>query len=127
MPLRNFMTQTASTTRHPAMSSGKIGTPTSNLTNLKITPLMLMDTRSALSLQQAIGMDGTLGQIWETYTESHAHTDSGVSVTQLPDIREGDKLVVDGVTYHVQWANRQPATSSYGATLIIYVYQDKRG
>lgn len=127
MPLRNFMTTTASTTRHPAMSGGKIGNPVTNLTNLKITPLMLMDTRSALSLQQAIGLEGTLGQIWETYTESHAHTDSSVAVTQLPDIVAGDKLVVDSVTYHVQWANRQPATTGFGATLILYVYEDKRG
>ena len=127
MPLRNFMTQTASTTRHPAMASGKIGTPVANLTNLKITPLMLMDTQSAFSFTQSLGMTGTLGQLWETYSESHTHTDSGVSVTQYPDIVAGDKLVVDGVTYHVQWAGAQPATSGFGKTLILRVFEDKRG
>jgi hypothetical protein len=125
MPLRNFMTTTASTKRHPAKSGMKVGDPVTNLTNLKITPLMLMDTRSALALQQARGLTGTLGQIWETYTESHAHTDSSVAVTQIPDIVAGDKLVVDGVTYNVQWANRQPATTGFGVTLILYVFEDE--
>ncbi len=124
MPLRHWITQVASTKRHPAKSGIKIGDPVNNLTNLYIHPLMLMDTRSALALQQARGLSGTLGQIWETYTESHTHTDSSVSVTQLPDIIAGDKLVVEGITYHVQWADLQAATSGFGKTLILYVFED---
>lgn len=127
MPLRNFMTTTASTTRNPALSGGKIGTPVTNLTNLKICPLMLSDARSqqALMVRQAMGLEGTLTQIWETYTESHLHTDSGTPVTQMPDIKTGDRLVIGSTTYTVRLADMQPATTSFGATLIIFVTEDR--
>ena len=127
MPLRNFMTTTASTTRNPAISGGKIGAPAANLTNLKICPLMLSNSQSqsALMVRQAMGLEGTLTQIWETYTESHAHTDSSVSVTQMPDIRTGDRLVIGSTTYTVRLADQQPATTSFPATLIIFVTEDR--
>lgn len=127
MPLRNFMTTTASTTRLPAKSGGKVGAPVTNLTNLKITPLMLPDTRGSHAVRQAIGLEGTAVQFFETYTESHAHTDSSVSVTQLPDIVTGDRLVIGSTTYEVLWCEQQPATTSFPATLLIYVIEDKRG
>lgn len=127
MPLRHMMTTTASTTRNPAISGGKIGAPVTNLTGLKIAPLMLSNTQSqsALMVRQAIGLEGTLTQIWETYTESHAHTDSGTSVTQLPDIKTGDRLVIDSTTYTVRLADQQPATTSFPVTLIIFVTDDR--
>lgn len=127
MPLRNFMTTTASTTRNPAKSGGKVGAPATNLTNLKIMPLMLSDTRGLHQIRQAIGLQGTAVQLFETYTESHTHTDSSVSVTQLPDIVTGDRLVVGSITYEVLWCESQPATTSFPATLLIYVMEDKRG
>lgn len=125
MPLRDFMTQTASTKRHPAKASGKIGAAVANLTNLLITPLMLPSASGQHAVRQVTGFEGTHVQFWETYTESHAHTDSGVSVTQLPDIVVGDILTVDSVNYVVEWTEAQPATTSFGKTLLIYVYEDK--
>lgn len=125
MPLRNFMTQTASTTRLPNKSGGKIGTPVTNLTNLRICPLMLPSATGQHMIRQITGFEGSHVQFWETYTESHQHTDSSVTVTQLPDIVQGDFLVVNGVTYTVEWTEQQPATSSFGATLLLYVYEDK--
>lgn len=126
MPLLDMMTQTASTTRLPAKSGGKVGDPVANLTNLKITPIMLDSARGTHQIRQAIGLDGTAGQIFETYTQAHAHTDSGVSVNQMPDIETGDKLVVDGVTYNIQWAEKQPAGLVMPATMLLYITEDKR-
>lgn len=125
MPLRDFMTQTASTKRHPAKEGGKISAAVANLTNLLITPLMLPSASGQHAVRQVTGFEGTHVQFWETYTESHLHTDSGVAVTQLPDIVQGDFLVVSGVTYTVEWTEAQPATSGFGATLLLYVYEDK--
>lgn len=121
-----MMTATATTTRSPAMSSGKIGSPVANLESVKITPVMLSPTIGQHAIRQAIGLDGTAIQIFEIYTESHAHTDSSQSVTQIPDIIAGDRVVVGGITYNVRWAEQQPATGAFGATLLIYVTEDKR-
>jgi hypothetical protein len=125
MPLADMMTQSASTTRLPTKASGKIGAPVTNLTSLMIAPLMLPSATGQHMIRQLTGFDGSHVQFWETYTESHTHTDSSVSVTQMPDIVQGDFLVVSGVTYTVEWVEQQPATSSFGATLLIYVYEDK--
>lgn len=126
MPLLDMMTQTASTTRLPAKSGGKVGDPVTNLTNLKITPIMLDSARGTHQIRQAIGLEGSAVQVFEAYTQSHAHTDSGVSVNQMPDIETGDKLVVDGVTYHIQWAEKQPAGFVMPATMLLYIIEDKR-
>lgn len=125
MSLKTFMTTTASTTRLPAKASSKIGDPVTHLQNVKITPLMLPSATGQHMIREITGFDGTFVQFWETYTESHQHTDGGVTVTQIPDIVIGDYLVVSGVTYRVQWAKQQPATSSFGATLLMYVYEDE--
>lgn len=126
MPLRHMMTQTASTTRHPAPSGGKVGNPVTNLTNLRITPLMLPDATSMHAIRHEIGLEGSDVQIYEAYSESHAHTDSSVAVTQMPDIRKGDKLVIGSITYTVQWAKQQPATTGFGATLLMRIVEDER-
>ena len=126
MSLLSFMTASADTTRPPAMSSDKIGNPVTNLESVKITPVMLADASRNQSIRQAIGLDGTAVQVFECYTESHTHTDSTASVTQMPDIIAGDRVVVGGVTYNVRWAEQQPATGSFGATLLVYMTEDKR-
>ena len=126
MTLSAMMTATATTTRHPARSSGKIGNPVTHLESVSIVPIMLSSATGQHNIRQMIGLDGTGIQVFETYTESHTHTDDSVSVTQVPDIRAGDKLVTGGVTYHVYWCEQQPATSGFGATLLIYIAEDKR-
>lgn len=125
MTLRSMMTQTASTTRFGAIASGKRGTLAANLTNLKITPVMLSSASGQHQIRQAIGLEGTAVQVFEAYTESHAHTDGGVSVTQMPDIVIADRLIVGSVTYNVRWCEQQPATTSFGATLLLYLTEDK--
>lgn len=126
MTLTNMMTATATTTRLPAMSGGKRGDPAANLSGVSITPVMLSDTRGQHQIRQAIGLDGTAAQVFEAYTQSHTHTDSSVEVTQMPDIVVGDRLTSNSVTYTVRWVEQQPATSSFGATLIMYLTEDKR-
>ena len=126
MTLRQMMTTTASTTRPPAIASGKIGDPVTNLTNLKITPIMVSSAQGQHAIRQAIGLEGTAVQIFECYTEAHSHTDSSVVVNQMPDIEIGDRIVVGSITYNVRWAEIQPATFSYGATLLIYCTEDRR-
>ena len=126
MPLRHMMTQTASTTRHPATTAGgKRSTPVANLTNLKITPIMLSGATGQHAIRMAIGLDGAAIQVYETYTEAHAHTDSSVSVNQMPDIKVDDRLIVAGITYGIRWCEIQPATTSFGATMLIYITEEK--
>lgn len=123
--LLNFMTETATTTRRPAVSDSD-GARVTNLQAVKICAPMLANAVSAHQVRQMIGLEGTAIQIFETYTESHAHTDGGVSVTQVPDIRAGDLITIVGVTYAVRLCEQQPPTTSYGATLLIYITEDKR-
>jgi len=124
--LRKVMTDTAITKRTPAISSGKVADPVTHLEGVKITPVMLASARGLHSVRQAIGLEGSAVQVYEAYTESHEHTDDDTTVTQLPDIRNGDRLVTGGVTYNVRWAEQQAATLSYGATLLLYLTEDKR-
>lgn len=126
MTLSNMMTATATTTRLPLMVSNKIGDPASNLSGVKITPVMLPSASGQHQVRQAIGLDGTAVQMFEAYTESHAHVDSTVPVTQMPDIVASDRLTVGGITYNVRWVEQQPATGSFGATLLMYLTEDKR-
>lgn len=126
MSLSRMMTTTASTQRTPAMSGGKKGDPVTHLQSVKITPVMLSSATGQHAIRQAIGLEGTAIQVFETYTQSHAHTDGGSPVTQIPDIVNGDRLVVGSVTYTVRWCEQQPATSGFGATLMVYITEDKR-
>jgi len=126
MTLLSMMTASADTTRLPAIVGGKRGDPTTHLESVSITPIMLANTRGQETIRQAIGLEGTAIQLFEAYTQSHTHTDDSASVTQMPDIIVGDRLVVGGVTYNVRWVEQQPATSGFAATLILYLTEDKR-
>lgn len=125
MSLRAFMTATA-TTERSTISSGKSGQPSANLSGVKITPPMLPSQESAFMVRPVPGFEGSAAQLWIAYTESHTHIDSGASVTQMPDIQAGDRLTVNSIEYSVEWAEADPATSSFGATLIIGLVRDKR-
>jgi hypothetical protein len=126
MPLNNFMTATATTTRNAAMVGGKRGDPVTHLENVKITTVMLPDINRVQTVRKAIGLDGTAVQIFEIYSESHSHTDDSVLVTQVPDIKEGDRVITGGITYNVRAAEVNPATTSFGATLLMTVTEDRR-
>lgn len=121
-----MMTTTASTSRRGAVSGSKSGDVAANLTNLLITPVMLSDQNGNHAVRQLLGVEGTAVQIFEAYSESHTHTDSSVSVTQMPDIMAGDRLIVGSITYSVKWAEVQALTFGFGQTLMMYLLEDKR-
>lgn len=126
MPLKNWMTITASTQRNPAIVSGKSGEPVTHLTGVKIMPVMLPDSRRIDSVRKAVGLTGGVVQVFETYTESHDHIDGGTSVTQVPDILAGDMLIVGTKTYKVRTAEVNSVTSSFGETLILALTESRR-
>jgi hypothetical protein len=125
MPLRNFMTASATTLR-ATISSGKIGAPSAYLTNVLVQPPQLPSAEGQHAVRTMIGLEGSAGQVFAIYTESHTHTQSGGSVTKVPDIEVDDQITVGGVTYYIHWAEVNSATSSFGQTLLIYVTENKR-
>lgn len=125
MPLADFMDTTATTKRLPALSGGKVGDPVENLTALSIVAPQLLPGTSQQQMRQTLGIQSMAVYIWRTYTESHTHTDSSVEVTQMPDIVRGDQLIVGSTTYTVKLAEQNPATTAYGATLVLYLVEDK--
>lgn len=126
MSLRDMMDATCSSQRRGAMSSGKTGDFAANLASCLITSPMLLDAQTSHSVSKLIGLTSGTHQIFQAFTEAHTHTDSSVSVSTLPDIIAGDTLTVNGVTYTVKWAETWPATFSFGATLMMYLIEDKR-
>lgn len=126
MSLRAFMTATASTQRKGAMTGAVTGNMADNLASVSITPPMISSNNGDHIIHAAQGLSDSAVQIWRAYTESHSHTDSGATVNQVPDIDIGDKLTCNGVTYYVFWVETQPATSAFAATLMIYMYVDKK-
>lgn len=123
MTLRLIMT-TIVTTQRQIMASGKRGNPTTHLENVKITPVQLPSADGQHSIRKAIGMESSI-VVYETYTETHSHTDNSVTVNQVPDIQEGDRLIVGSDTYLVRFAEPQPPLLSVKASLRIVLTKDK--
>lgn len=119
--IRQLATVTASTKRSPQVSGGKRGARATHLEGVSIVPLM---PASRDTLQHPV-FEGQAMELWETYAESHQHTDDSVSVTQVPDIRQGDLLTVDSTDYHVKFVGNWPAASGMGAYLQIVVEEFK--
>lgn len=113
MAFGDMATTTASTKRAGAVTAGKRAAPVTNLTGVKILPIMPINTmRDAVQLRP--GVEGQAIELLETYVEYQAHTDSGVAVTQIPDIKEGDILVVGSTEYEVRFVSGWPATNLTG-------------
>ena len=127
MPLANFMSAIATTERLPAPDgNGKIGARATWLEDVNVTPVMLNPekSRTAQRATTVSGLPGVSVYVAETYTESHAHTKDGNPVTELPDIRENDLIIVDGDSYIVRRAAKDTVTSAFGNTLYIYLDED---
>lgn len=101
--MRRFLTVEASTKRAPAISSGKRGTPTTNVSSLSCTPLDPVDAE----LRQRLALS-TPHELLQTFTGE-------------TDIREGDILTVDSTDYPIraceEWDWR-------GATFLRLVVED---
>jgi len=123
MSLTKLADQTYSTKRPPAMSSGKRAVPAANLTGVKCTAIMPMigdSDKNALFSQ-----DGLVVEMWETYAQYQTHTDSGSSVTQVPDIKEGDVLTVGSKDYYVRRVDNWPAAGGLLAFIRVVVEEAK--
>ena len=123
MPLRNFMTATATTQRRsaPDATTGKTGGHSTYLQNVLITPVMLAGAKGEHYTVGVSNMDGVFTYAYEAYTESHVHDKDSVEVSELPDIRENDLVAIDSITYVVKRAAIDTATSAFGQTLYLYL------
>lgn len=83
-------TVTASTKRPPAVSGGKVGSPATNLASVMVVPLLPLGEDLAQEAQLKSTREGKL---------TYAFPATG---NTLPDIVEGDLLVVAGVEYLVK-------------------------
>ena len=91
MSAREFCTVTASTKRTADLGSGRSGNATENLASLLITPLWPLGRQT---IQQfAINSPREFKECF------HVPVDGG----SLPDVREGDMLVVSSVEYPIDY------------------------
>lgn len=126
MGLNRMTTATATTARRPNIAAGQRGAHVAHLSGVTLTPPMLSSATGNHQIVAALGLEGTGVQLWEAYAEAQTHTDDSVETTGVPDIAEGDTITVNGLTYAVRWARVQPATGSFGATLMLYITEEVR-
>lgn len=119
------MNVSASTTRQAAASGGISGDFATNLTSLLVTYPNPPENRGSQRVAIAQGLEGAAVHEYECYTESQTHTDSGVSVTQMPDIAIGDKLTIGSTTYTVKETGLWGDTYSFSFTRYIYMDADQ--
>lgn len=102
LALRRMMTKTLSSTEPPALSGGKRADRVANLSNVPCTPVDPVDPRNEIA--QRLGLDSPV----ELYQ----------SVVYSCDIKTGDAVTIDAVTYIVRgmgpfagptWARRSEA------------------
>jgi hypothetical protein len=48
------------------------------------------------------GLGGAAREYKQAFARKQSHTDDGSTVDQVPDIKEGDNLIIDGETYRVR-------------------------
>jgi len=120
-----FKTILVDTKRVPPKSGGKVGDPVTHLQDVASSPLILPSQQSQQKIRAAIGLDGTAVQLWELRMNKSTHTDGMATVTQLPDVKVGDRVVIDNVNYNVEWADITHPFS-FGDVLLLYLTEDKR-
>lgn len=118
-------TSTISTTRRPAVVDGVRGARATNLESVKVHPIMPFPSQRELEVKQRLGTTGQMVKMHQTFTETHEHTDSSSTVTQLPDIKEGDFIVDGSVKYNVLAVRSWPATAGMTAYLEITLEEAK--
>lgn len=95
----SFCTQTAVIKRNADLGGGITGAPVTHITSLAITPIWPVSSEVARQLDIA-----SARELKECFHVSD-------STTILPDVREGDLLVLDGTEYPIfdvqEWTDRQ--------------------
>jgi len=120
-----FKTILVDTKRTPPKTGTKKGDPVTYLENVASSPLILPSQQAQQAVRAALGMEGTAVQLWELRMHKSTHLKEEESVTELPDIVAGDRVVIDSQTYAVQWADT-PHPYSFGQILMLYITEDKR-
>ncbi len=127
--LSDMATATYSTKRSPAESSSKGGPSVTHLTGVKFVPIMPLVATGVTggnipkSPMQAVA--GRIKDFWITMAESQAHTDGGSPVDQIPDVIEGDVLVVGSVDYGVREVQNWAATASLLAGIYVTIEESR--
>lgn len=103
----------SASTKRASVSSGKRGTPTTNLSGLSITPLDAADPAVRGELQERLGLE-TPFALLQTF------------VNGSPDIREGDVLVVGSSEYPIRAVTDWAAGASAPAYLRLIVEDLRR-
>lgn len=114
MSAADAATLSASTKRPPAVSGGKVGSPATHLTGLTIVPLL---PASADLVQEAQLKNPREGKV------TYIFPDPEVGNT-MPDVLEGDLLVVSDVEYLIHMVKEWPRPGS-GSYLEVLVTQRK--
>lgn len=116
-----------STKRVPAMSVSD-DTPVTYLSSVTSSARILRDAQADRALRVAIGLEGTATKLWELRIEKCVHT-AAVSPTSrdsLPDIQEGDRIILpDGSDYTAQWTDTTHPLS-FGEVMFVYMTEDLR-
>lgn len=112
MTAQDAATITASTKRAPAASGGKVGSPAVNLTGLRIVPVLPAAKELAEQGELRNPREGKMTFIFPTSTGA------------LPDVVEGDVLVVGSTEYLVHLVNEWPRPED-GSYLEVLMTQRK--
>lgn len=125
--LSEMATATYSTKRSPAQSSSKVGASVTNLESVKFLPIMPLVIGQSGGIPQTgnEAVRGSVKDLWVTVAEYQEHTDSSTTVTQVPDIRPGDVLVVGSTDYFVRGADNWPATDNTLAYIFMTVEESR--
>lgn len=113
-PLRAFTTVSASTTRSTTLAGNRTGAAATYLTGLLITPLWPLNA----STVESLGISSPV-EAKECYFVPSANE-------PLPDIVEGDGLIVGGVSYPIDNVSEWTAVAGLPACLRIVVNSIKR-
>ena len=100
-------TTIASTKRPPAVSSGKRGSPATNLARISCIPLMPIDAQ----LQERLHLDGAL-KLWQTFVQADL------------DILEGDLLVIGSTEYPIRAVEEWPWRGPSGKDRLLIVVEE---
>jgi hypothetical protein len=116
---------TYSTTRPPAFDiNEERGDPVTHLENVEFVSIMPVDnSKNPLGIRDPIQAMSV--ELYEAFTEKQSHTDDGVIVDQVPDIQDGDYVIIGSVSFTIRRINRWPATSATKAFLRLILEQSK--
>ena len=127
--LSKMATATYSTKRSPAASSNKGGASATHLTGVSFVPIMPLVAAgmggSNIPKAPMQAVTGRIKDFWITMAEYQTHVDSTVTVTQVPDVIEGDVLVAGGTDYKVREVQNWAATTKLLAGIYVTVEESR--